>query len=676
MVSGNISETTTLPLHAYSSSKPLWKRFFTGWYGPSLLIILLLAIFLNFWQLGQIGYSNFYYASGTRSMLSSWHNFFYVSFDPNGYVSIDKPPLDFWLQVLSAKILGFSPQSLMLPQALAGVFSVALLAHLVRRSFGSLAALAAALTLTVTPINVITNRNNDVDSMLVLVVLLAAWAVVIAAEKGSLRWLLLGLGLVGLGFNIKMAEAYLVVPAFVLLYLLTARRHWGFRIWHLTLALTIMVMISLSWAVAVDLTPPTQRPYVGSSGTNSALNLALGYNGLNRLLGHRPATPPAKNASTNINTVVPERPPGETGYPSPTRLFNSQLAGQISWLLPLALVGIVVLLWRRRNLGLQNQHFRGLLLWGVWFLTTAAFFSFAGAFHVYYMVMFAPAICALTGIGIGMLWHELNTRSWRGWFLSIALLITALVQMRFLSVFPTFSSRLTPLILGITLAVAIALLIIGLIRRAGSLRYISALLTVLGLCALLIAPTVWAIAPIVQQRNSGFPIAGPYPNTGPPPTPTVTTGSPSIVESTYVTLSPNDPALIHYLEEHQGTASYLFATSSSNFAAPIIVETGRAVMSIGGYSGGDHILTRAELVTLVREGVVRFFLLSSSRTIHSSSLRIRRERTARLSLTGGTTSWVSSICRAIAPTTWHPAVESKTLSLSSNLVLYDCGGVF
>ena len=411
MVSGNISETTTLPLHAYSSSKPLWKRFFTGWYGPSLLIILLLAIFLNFWQLGQIGYSNFYYASGTRSMLSSWHNFFYVSFDPNGYVSIDKPPLDFWLQVLGAKMLGFSPLSLMLPQALAGVFSVILLAHLVRRSFGSLAALAAALALTVTPINVITNGNNDVDSMLVLVVLLAAWAVVIAAEKGSLRWLLLGLGLVGLGFNIKMAEAYLVVPAFVLLYLLTARRHWGFRIWHLALALTIMVMISLSWAVAVDLTPPTQRPYVGSSGTNSALNLALGYNGLNRLLGHRPATPPppAKNASTSTNPVAPERPPGETGYPSPTRLFNSQLAGQISWLLPLALVGIVVLLWRRRNLGLQNQHFRGLLLWGVWFLTTAAFFSFAGAFHVYYMVMFAPAICALTGIGIGMLWHELNS---------------------------------------------------------------------------------------------------------------------------------------------------------------------------------------------------------------------------------------------------------------------------
>jgi 4-amino-4-deoxy-L-arabinose transferase-like glycosyltransferase len=237
-------------------------------------------------------------------------------------------------------MLGFSPLSLMLPQALAGVFSVALLAHLVRRSFGSLAALAAALALTVTPITVITNRNNDVDSMLVLVVLLAAWAVVVAAEKGSLRWLLLGLGLVGLGFNIKMAEAYLVVPAFVILYLLTARRHWGFRIWHLALALTIMVMISLSWAFVVDLTPPAQRPYVGSSGTNSELNLALGYNGLNRLLGHRPATPPspAQTASTKTNQVVSERPPGEIGYPSPTRLFNPQLAGQISWLIPLALV--------------------------------------------------------------------------------------------------------------------------------------------------------------------------------------------------------------------------------------------------------------------------------------------------------------------------------------------------
>ena len=673
MLSENISDTPTSPLQAYSAKTPLWKSFFSDFYGPTLLVILALAIFLNFWQLGTIGFSNLYYASGTRSMLSSWHNFFFVSFDPSGYVSIDKPPLDFWLQVLSAKIFGFTPLSLMLPQVLAGVFSVILLAHLVRRTSGPLAALAAALALTLTPITIITNRNNDVDSMLVLFVLLAAWVVILAAEKGSLRWLLLGLGIVGLGFNIKMSEAYLVLPALVLVYLLTARRRWDVRVLHLALALVVMLAISLSWAFAVDMTPASQRPYVGSSGNNSALNLALGYNGLNRLFGHQPPPTP-KDTSTRTDTVVPVRPPGETGYPGPTRLFGPQLAGQISWLLPLALVGIVVLLWRRRYLGLQNPRFRGLLLWGIWFLTAGAFFSFASAFHVYYMVMFAPAICALAGIGVGTLWQELDSRNWRGWILPLALLATALVQIYFLSFFPAFVIRLAPIVLGGAVVVALLLFVVWLIQHMGSLRFVSVPFTLLGLCVLLIAPAIWGIAPITQHRNSGFPIAGPYARTGPssgimaslrPPTST-----------TSITLAPDDPALIRYLEEHQGKASYLLATASSNFAASIIVETGRAVMAIGGYSGGDRILTRVQLIALAREGKVRYFLLSTSRLVHSSSLSIRRARATHLSTTGSTAGWIPSICRVISPTTWHGAVAGKTLHVSNNLLLYDCSGVF
>src|SRR5450631_3829006 len=216
------------------------KSFFAGWYAPSLALVVLLAACLDFWQLGQHGYSNLYYAAGVRSMLINQHNFFFASYDPNGFVSIDKPLLDFWLQVLSAKLLGFCPSSLLLPQALAGVLSVVLLAHLIRRSFGKLAGLLAALALTLTPISVITSRNNDVDSMLVLVILLATWAIIIAVERGSLRWLLLSMGLVGLGFNIKMAEAYLILPAFVLLYCRTAPRRWHIRIWHLAFAMTIL----------------------------------------------------------------------------------------------------------------------------------------------------------------------------------------------------------------------------------------------------------------------------------------------------------------------------------------------------------------------------------------------------------------------------------------------------
>ncbi|HKB47081.1 MAG TPA: glycosyltransferase family 39 protein, partial [Ktedonobacterales bacterium] len=156
---------------------------------------------------------------------------------------------------------------------------------IVRRIFGAPAGLLAALFLALTPISVVTNRNNTIDSLLVLTVLLAAYAVSRAAERGSLKWLLLCALLVGLGFNIKMLEAYLVVPAFAVVYLVGAPLRWLRRLWHLAVAGVVMLVISLSWVVAVDLTSASMRPYVGSSGTNSELKLALGYNGVQRLLG-------------------------------------------------------------------------------------------------------------------------------------------------------------------------------------------------------------------------------------------------------------------------------------------------------------------------------------------------------------------------------------------------------
>src|SRR5690348_13628648 len=227
---------------------PLWRRL-------ALTAILLVSVFMNFYQLGQNGYANAYYAAGIRSMLDSWHNFFFASFDPGGFVTVDKPPLGFWIQTASAKLFGFHGWSLLLPEALAGVLSVALVYHLVRRAFGATAGLVAALTLAVTPISVVTNRNNTIDSLLVLTVLCAAWAMFKATETGRLRWLLASMTLVGLGFNIKMLEAHLVLPALVVVYLFGMRHGWGKRIAHLALGIVVLLAVSLSWAVAVDLTP-------------------------------------------------------------------------------------------------------------------------------------------------------------------------------------------------------------------------------------------------------------------------------------------------------------------------------------------------------------------------------------------------------------------------------------
>src|SRR5215217_3263719 len=308
------------------------------WQGIALAAILLLSAFLNLWGLTGEGYSNYYYSAAVKNMLASWQNFFFVSFDA-GFVSVDKPPLGLWIQAASAYLLGFNGWSLLLPQAIAGVLCVAVLYHLVRRVSGPGAGLLAALVLALTPIAVAVNRNNIHDALLILILLAAAWAVISAAETGRLRWLLACAGLVGLGFNVKMLQAFLVLPAFYLLYLFAAAPvAWRRRFVHLGLATAVLLVVSLSWAVAVDLTPADQRPYVGSSSDDSALSLALEYNGFDRLLGvsygaggeSMPAgTPGGPGSGTR-----------EYGEPGPLRLLNPQLAGQIGWLAPLALAGL------------------------------------------------------------------------------------------------------------------------------------------------------------------------------------------------------------------------------------------------------------------------------------------------------------------------------------------------
>src|SRR5713101_1553312 len=296
-----IDTTTQAPSGPLThSNTPTQSRW---WHRLALVGVMLISLFMNFCQLGQNGFGNLYYAAGVRSMLDNLHNFFFVSFDPGGFVPLDKPALGFWLQVVSAKFFGFTPFSIFLPQALAGVLSVLLLYHLVRKHFGVVAGLLAALALAISPISVLTNRNNTIDSTLVLVMLLGAWAVLQAAERGKLRWLLLCAVFVGLGFNIKMLEAYLVVPAYGLLYLLAAPRRIWVRIGHLALAALLLLAISLSWAVAVDLTPAASRPYVGSSQNNSEISLALGYNGIQRLLGQFGFGGNNAGSSTSGNTT-------------------------------------------------------------------------------------------------------------------------------------------------------------------------------------------------------------------------------------------------------------------------------------------------------------------------------------------------------------------------------------
>jgi 4-amino-4-deoxy-L-arabinose transferase-like glycosyltransferase len=363
------------------------------WHLLLLSAVLALSAFLDLSRLTSEGYANVYYAATVKDMLDSWYNFVFVSYDA-GFVSVDKPPLAFWIQAASAYLLGFHGWSLLLPQALAGVLCVALLYHLVGRSFGSVAGLLAALALALTPISVATNRHNNLESLLALTVLLAAWAFILAAQTGRLRWLVVGGLVMGLGFNIKMLEVFLVLPAFYLLYLVAAPVGWRRRMTHLGLATVVTVAASLPWVVAVDLTPADQRPYVGSSSFDTETDLIVGWNGVERVVGNDKGV----------------------GDPGPLRFLDPQLAGQIGWLLPLALVGLAVASWqswkKRPRLPLSRKEDQALLLWGTWLISLVVFFSVAGDWDPYYLEMLAPAVAALVGTGVVALWDDYLSPGW------------------------------------------------------------------------------------------------------------------------------------------------------------------------------------------------------------------------------------------------------------------------
>lgn len=653
-----------------------WQRLLQS---VGLSITLLISIFMNFYQLGQNGYGNSYYAAAVRSMLDNWHAFFFVSLDPVGFVTVDKPPLGFWLQVLSAKIFGFTPFSVFFPQALAGVLSVLLLYHLVRRHFGVVAGLLAALALAVSPISVVTNRNNTIDSTLVLTMLLGAWTVLKAAETGRWRWLMLTAVLVGLGFNIKMLEAYLVVPAYGLLYLLAAPRSLKMRIAQLFVAALVMLTISLSWAVVVDLTPASQRPYVGSSQDNSEISLAFGYNGIQRLLGSfgfggKGASSSSQTSSTNGQPLQGAGGGNSggmfnTGTAGPLRLFNEPLGGQIVWLLPLALFGMLALAWQSRPRLREDKHQQSLVLWGVWLLTMGIFFSAAGFFHQYYLSTLAPAICALFGIGVVVMWRDYRRVGWRGWLLPIALLLTALEQIRIITSNTAWGTWLIPVIaIACTLA-ALVLFIARLLPRLKLNTRVLVPVLCIGLLSLMLTPAIWSAVPAVQNIADDLPIAGPSQSFGGggaggfPGGGTLTVGQRAELEKSFANggsggahggESSVNEALIHYLEVNQGSAKYLVAVPSSNQADSIILATNKGVIALGGFAGSDNILTTSQLATLVANGTVRFFLLNGSGGFGGGP--------------GGgqssLTTWVTQHCSVV------PA--STTGASSSSSQLYSC----
>lgn len=578
--------------------------------GLALGGVLLLAAMLRSWRLGENGHGREYFAAGVRSMLESWHNLFYASFDPAGFVSLDKPPVAFWIQAASAKLLGFSGVSLLLPQVLEGVAAVFLLHHLVRPRFGRVAALLAALFLAVTPISVAIDRSNNTDSCLVLMLLLAAWAAIRAAETASAWRLSLSMTILGVAFNVKMLAGLIVAPSLMLAYLIGAMAvPLPRRLMHLAAAGLVLIGVSLSWSAIYDLTPPANRPFVSGSRDNSMLELALLYNGLKRFEAAESAAPSAPPR------LYDDTPVG------PLRLATPRLAAQVLWLLPLALAGALLGAWRGgRDARISTA------LWTAWALTYGLVYSAAGGvFHAYYLATMAPALAALAGIGVAMLLAAHRRGGWHAAWLPVALLLTAgwqaYVQYGYAS-WSSFDWR-TWLYLGTSGAVAAGAL--GLIAQRRS----ATVAVPLALVALLVTPTGWALSTVLVPTNVASPRAD-IAALADPKAPRVAT---------------DRGRLLRFLAANHSGERYVLALPNAVQAAPLILRSGQSIMAMGGYLGTDPILTPDDLAVLVAQRQVRFIMLGGYSLVPADQPRQQ-----------ALAAWVRQHGAPVDPELWRPAV--------------------
>jgi 4-amino-4-deoxy-L-arabinose transferase-like glycosyltransferase len=383
-------------LHARPDD-PAWAR-------PALLALLAGTAALYLVGLSRNGWANEFYAGAAQAGTQSWKAFLFGSLDSSNFITVDKPPAFLWVMELSGRVFGVNYWSLLVPQALEGVATVGVLYTTVRRWFGPSAAIIAGAVLALVPVATLIFRFNDPDALLTLTMTLAAYATTCAIESGRTRWLALAGALLGLGFLTKMLAAFLVLPGLALAYLWCGPPRLGRRILQLLAGGAALLAAAGWWVAIVLLTPAADRPFVGSTTDNNILQLTFGYNGLSRLTGGQGGPGGAARAGGGGFGG------GFGGGSGLTRLFQAEWGGQVSWLIPAALIALAAMLWLSRRGARPDRTRAAALLWGGWLAGAGLVLSFmSGTTHSYYSVALVPAIGALTGIGAVGLWRARST---------------------------------------------------------------------------------------------------------------------------------------------------------------------------------------------------------------------------------------------------------------------------
>jgi 4-amino-4-deoxy-L-arabinose transferase-like glycosyltransferase len=553
--------------------QPAWSR-------PVLLAVAVLAGVLYGWQ--ATDNLEIFYAAGVRSMSMSWHNFFFAAFDPRGTVTLDKLPGAFWVQALSARLLGFHPWTLVAPQVVEGVLTVLVIYRPVRRLAGPVAGITTAVVLTLSPATVALNRGNISDTLMALLLVLAADATVTALVKDRPRSLILAGVWVGLAFQAKMVEAWLILPALGVTYAVCTRGDWRRRTVALAGLGLAAAVVSLSWMTVVTLLPASGRPYVDGSTDNSVYQQVFVYNGFGRL--DQPSPNQLLNQSIGIDVAV-------SGPPAWNRFLAGPYGRDIGWLIPPSLLILIAGLIARRKRPRDDLLRAGFLLWGTWLVVFLIALSASSNINPYYAAALAPGIAGVIGTGVGLAWQERRNRVVPALTAAI-ILVTAGYAAWLL---PAEGTGLPGWLYPLVIVVGLASLpfILRSPRQTRGFAFVA-----IALGSLLLVPAVASVS--VAAKRLG-PFDTPFESKA------VDTGTREFIATTLAA-----SRLVGQLERARFGAPDLMAAQTSALASPFIYATGQEVVPIGGYTGTIPEPSLARLQAMIKAG--DFHLVLQTRT--------------------------------------------------------------
>lgn len=552
----------------------------------AILLVATAALYLA--NLSVSGWANSFYSAAVQAGSQSWTAWLFGSSDAANAITVDKTPAALWVMGLSARLFGLSSWSVLIPQALMGVASVAVVYAAVRRVSGPGAALLAGAALASTPVAALMFRFNNPDALLVLLLVAAAYCVQRACAPDAGRWWLVAVGaLVGFAFLAKMLQAFLVLPAFAVAYLICAAAPLRTRLLRLGTGVAALVVSGGWYLLLVELWPADRRPYIGGSQHNSIIELALGYNGLGRLTGAE------TGGLGNLNFDV--------GW---GRLLGSGMGADIGWLLPAALICTGAGLVLTRRAPRTDPARAALIIWAGWLVVTAVVFSYAnGIVHSYYTVVLAPAIAACLGIGSELLWRNRN-RPPCATALSATVLVTITLAVVLLARRPDWMPWLRPTIAVIGVTAAALILVSARLPRP-----VDGLVAVLAAVAILAGPVGYSVATAAAPHQGAIPMVGPSRG--------------GVFGPAFLDAPEPAPELTALLTADAAHYTWPAAVVGSNNAAGYQLAAGVPVMAVGGFNGTDPAPSLAEFGRLVAAGRIHYFIeshiMATSRTDHGGS---------------------------------------------------------